>query len=149
MDAIAREASVAVGTLYHHFGTKEALLEATVLQGLQTLEAYVRTLTDMPEPWAAVELLIRYLADESYKDQAFGALISAQPALKTVTRATKRGLGPLMQQILDRAKAAGVLRADVMASDLPMLIAGVAQGEMPAATRERYLQIILNGLRTQ
>ncbi len=30
MDDIAREAGVAVGTLYHHFGTKDALLEGIV-----------------------------------------------------------------------------------------------------------------------
>jgi AcrR family transcriptional regulator len=147
MDAIAHEAGVGVGTLYNHFGNKEGLFEAVVLDGLQELEAYLQTLTTEPDPWAAVEKLVRFMAERRVQDRAFGALIASQPTLHTNTRATKRGLGPLIQQILERAKATGQLRATVTPGDIPLLLAGLAESDASPATFERYLSIILDGLR--
>jgi AcrR family transcriptional regulator len=147
MDAIARDAGVAVGTLYHHFGTKEALLEAIVLEALQELDAFLQTLLVEPDPWQAVEKLVRYLAERRIKDQSFGALIGSQPSIRAVTKTIKRGMGPVMEQILGRARAAGKLRAEVKAGDIPLLIAGLAESDATPATQERYLNIILNGLR--
>ncbi len=147
MDAIARDAGVAVGTLYHHFGTKEALLEAIVLEALQEFERYLHTLTEEPDPWIAIEKLVNYIAERQSKDQAFAALISAQPALHAVTRATKRSLGPLMHQILHRAQSANLLRSDVEPADLPRLLAGLAETDSTPASRQRYIAIVLNGLR--
>lgn len=149
MDAIAHEAGVGVGTLYNHFGNKEGLLEAVVLNGLQDLEAYIQTLLAEPDPWTAVEKLVRHMAERSLQDRAFGALIASQPTLHTTSRATKRGLGPLIQQILDRAKAAGQLQANINPGDIPLLLAGLAQSDASPATLDRYLTVILNGLRAQ
>jgi hypothetical protein len=61
--------------------------------------------------------------------------------------AIKRGLGPSIQAILDRGKAAGLVRPDVVAGDVPLLLAGLPESEAAAPIRQRYLAIILNGLR--
>ena len=148
MDQIAREAGVAVGTLYHHFGTKEALLEAVVAEGMQDFDDYIHHLLTQPDPWAGVEGLFRYLADHLVHNRAFTELISAQPELHASTVAIKRALGPLVEQILRRAQAAGQLRTDVVVADVPLLLAGLSAGQGTAESRERYLAIILNGLRT-
>jgi AcrR family transcriptional regulator len=148
MDQIAREAGVAVGTLYHHFGTKEALLEAVVAEGIQDFDDYVHGLLAEPDPWAGVEGLFRHLADHLVHDRAFSELIGAQPALRASTTAIKQAMGPLVQQILTRAQAAGQLRADVVVADVPLLLAGLSAGQGTPASRERYLDIVLSGLRT-
>lgn len=147
MDAIAREAGVAVGTLYHHFGTKDALLEAVVLDSLKDIAEALRRLMDEPDPWAAVEELVRYLAERQRRDRAFSSLIRAQPDLQALTRANKRELGPLIQTLLDRAKAAGQLRPDVTAADIPLLLSGLADKDVSAAAYQRYVEIVLAGLR--
>lgn len=148
MDDIARDAGVAVGTLYHHFGNKDALLEAVVRASLQEVAAYLQTLLSEPDPWTAVERLLHYFAERQVQDRAFKDLIGAQPTLRASTTATKRELGPLMHQILGRAQVAGQLRADVVAGDIPLLLAGLAESEQAPAFHQRYLAIILNGLRT-
>lgn len=148
MDEIARDAGVAVGTLYHHFGAKDALFEAVVEQGLRELEEFVRGLLDEPDAWTAVERLVRYFAEKQVSDRAFSGLIAARPALRATTTATKRSFGPLMTQILDRAKKSGQMRADVAAGDIPLLLAGLGEGKLAAAGQERYVEIVLEGLRT-
>ncbi|MCX6046587.1 MAG: helix-turn-helix domain containing protein [Chloroflexi bacterium] len=149
MDAIAREAGVAVGTLYHHFGTKEALLEAVVVDGLEHLAAYMQALLAEPDPWTGVERLLQYMAERQMNDRAFGELIGAQPTLRATTTATKRSLGPLIQQILQRAQASGQLRMDVVVGDIPLLLAGLSERTMTPATCQRYLDIVLSGLRVK
>lgn len=59
----------------------------------------------------------------------------------------KRQLGPVIQAVLDRAKATGQLRPDVQATDLPLLLAGGAAEHLDEGVRERYLAIVLRGLR--
>lgn len=148
MDAIARDAGVAVGTLYHHFGTKDALLEAVVVAGLEELTVYIQTLLAEPDPWTGVERLLHFLAERQLNDRAFTELIGAQPTLRATTTAAKRSLGPSIQQLLDRAQAAGQLRPDVVASDVPLLLAGLSAREVAPAVLHRYLDIILCGLRS-
>lgn len=148
MDDIARDAGVAVGTLYHHFGNKDALLEAVVSDGLGNVALYLQTLLREAEPWEAVERLLYYMAERQIQDRAFKELIGAQPTLRTSTLAAKRALGSVIQQILERAQQAGELRADVVASDIPLLLAGLAERESTPAAYARYLDIILRGLRT-
>lgn len=147
MDAIANDAGVAVGTIYHRFGTKEALLEAVIQQGMQQVAEFVDSLHAEPDAWHAVERLVRYLAERQLGDRAFKDLVGAQPDIRASTTAAKRALGPAIRQVLDRAQAAGALRADVMAGDLPALLQGLPTGADADAARQRYIAIILSGLR--
>jgi hypothetical protein len=74
-------------------------------------------------------------------------LIGAQPALAAAAAAAKRELSSTMQQVLARAQATGQLRNDVVAGDVPLLLAGLSERELASADRLRYLEIVLDGLR--
>lgn len=147
MDGIAREAGVAVGTLYHHFGTKEQLFQLVVDEGLAQVAAQINHFLAEPDPWSGVERLVRFLAEKQWNNEAFSALVNGNPALRAYTTTMKRQLGPVIQQVLDRAKAANQLRPDVVAADIPRLLAGGAGDQLDDAVRERYLAIVLGGLR--
>ncbi len=147
MEGIAQEAGVAVGTLYHHFGTKEGLFQTVVEEGLAQVAEQISGFLAEPDAWQGVERLVRFLAEKQWNNQAFGALIGNDPALRSYTTSMKRQLGPAMQQVLDRAKASNQLRADVVAADIPRLLAGGAAEHLDDSVRARYLAIVLNGLR--
>ena len=55
IDDIARDAGVAVGTIYHHFGNKDALLEAIVHDRFERMAEHIGTLLDDVDPWAGLE----------------------------------------------------------------------------------------------
>ena len=54
MDDVARRAKVGVGTVYRHFPTKEALLEALAREHFETLTRWAREAEAAPDPWAGV-----------------------------------------------------------------------------------------------
>jgi AcrR family transcriptional regulator len=150
IDDIAREAGVAVGTIYHHFGSKEALLEAIVHDRLQRMADYISSLHNEMDTWADVEQTLRYIAERQMQDRALKAVILSQPALREVSTAGMREvLIPAIRPVLERAQAAGQVRADVVAGDLPLLLAGLPGSAAEPAARQRYLEIILAGLRTR
>ena len=69
---------------------------------------------------------------------------SAQP-LRTALRAS-------ISELVARAQEAGAIRADIGPADVAMLFSGVAHatalaGDLQPALRERYVAIILDGLR--
>jgi AcrR family transcriptional regulator len=148
MDAIAADAGVAVGTLYRHFMTKEDLLDEVLQTGFQRLAEFIQNLLREPDAWSGVERLIRHLAERQVSDQAFKDLLAAQPSLRATAIALKRDLAPSIENIVSRAQASGQLRSDVVATDLPMLLAGLPTGPKEARTRQRYLMIMLKGLQS-
>lgn len=147
MDDIARDAEVAVGTIYHHFGPKEALLEAVIRDNFQQVIAYLRTLASEPDPWAAVVRMVEYYAAIQSSNRAFKALMGASPTLQASTAPIRQELAALVQQVIERAQASGCVRAGVVASDLPLLLSGLPESGSEPTACARYIAIILDGLR--
>jgi AcrR family transcriptional regulator len=145
IDDIARDAGVAAGTIYHHFGSKDGLLEAIIIDRFERMARRIGELLHDAGPGEGLEATLRYIAERQVNDRAWKDEILAQPGLRESTKTNMRAiLLPPLQQALDQAQAAGLVRGDVVAGDLPLLLAG-----LPAdpADRERYMQIILAGLR--
>ncbi|GCE29656.1 TetR family transcriptional regulator [Dictyobacter alpinus] len=147
VDDIARDAAVAVGTIYHHFGTKEGLLEAVVLDRFRETAEYIHTLLMDGDAWSGIERVLRYLAERQLTDRAFKEVVAAHQELRERVSLVMHEMTPLLQQLVDRAQAAKQLRADVMAEDLLLLVAILPGSEIDPAKRTRYLEIIIDGLR--
>jgi AcrR family transcriptional regulator len=151
VEAIAREAGLGMGTLYRHFARKDDLVRAIVLAaGEQTL-AGVREATLADDPWDALRAGLHVLARRFAEDQGLLDAVEAgggRPALLEVRGRLLDALGP----VLDRARAAGAVRADVDVTDVLPLASIVTR--VPASAREadpriweRYLAVVLDGLR--
>lgn len=152
MEEVAEKAGVAVGTLYRHFPNKEALLEALVAERLgQVVEVATDVLHRDVEPWEAFSRVMRSLTGIAYEDRAFAHVVPLLRAEGELGEA-KRTLGALLKELVYKAQEAGEMRPDVSAGDLPPLFMGMVlatpQGFSPAR-QERYVQIILDGLRHQ
>ncbi len=87
----------------------------------------------------------RQMRDHGLRELVHG---SAHGAAR-VERARSR-IGPVLHELVRRAQAAGELRTDVGAADMPMLqimLGGVADMAGPDAW-PRYFSLLLDGLRT-
>ena len=152
VDEIARKAGVGMGTLYRRFPTKEALLEAVVRDRLEALIAELEEAARAEDPWTAFAGVMEAIAERVGRDRAVYDLLQAEPALLSEVRDERRRLRAALRPALERAQAAGVVRADVVAADLPSLAAVAAR--LPAWRLERqpglwkrYLDVVLDGLR--
>jgi AcrR family transcriptional regulator len=124
LDDIAKAAGVGSGTLYRHFATRDALVLAVIEGRLESLTGLAAELADVDPPIAAVE---RWLA--AYIDQAgtfqglAGTLVGPQPDGASPSCHATRASGATL---IERAIAAGELRADTVAGDLLDLAAAIA-----------------------
>ena len=153
MEALARRAGVAVGTLYRHFPTKNDLVAAVVEESLARLaaltEAALRRVEGGAPPGEELVVLFRAVADEQPSDHAVkqaAAVLGVDVHLDSpvpgtaLARATDALTG-----LLDAAEAAGSVDRDVSVEDVAMLLAQVPDDPTGRA-RARYLDIVLAGL---
>jgi AcrR family transcriptional regulator len=155
MDEIARRAGVGVGTLYRHFPTKDALIGELVRIKLSDFAVRARAKFEEDErPWESFAELIREQAEIAARDAAQQRMIFAMTheALE-LARPTIAELTAANQALIDRAKAAGVIREDLVVDDIRVLMCGLgsimaadALGVMPYDWR-RHLEFVLAGMR--
>ncbi|WP_193337296.1 TetR/AcrR family transcriptional regulator [Devosia beringensis] len=146
LEEIARRAGVGIGTLYRNFPTREALIEAVYLDGIDELVRAADAVAGLP-PWEAFESwLWRYIDYAATKSVLISAINNESPALQSCRRAFYDAAQPLF----DRAIAAGQLRADASCQDIMRLISGVAGVTFSDADqRLRVLAMAIDGLRTR
>jgi AcrR family transcriptional regulator len=149
MNALASHAGVGVGTVYRHFPTLEILLESLAIGSFRKLVDQARAAADATDPAAAFEELLRGAQVCLLEDPALAIVLMA-PAF---TCADVLRLGSEFFEsvavVLERARGAGVLREDVTGDDLRRLMNGLQQAVRTGTSEaaERYLQILLRGLR--
>jgi hypothetical protein len=103
-----------------------------------------------PDPWAAFTDVIWKGATLHVKDRAYHQCMRAALELPEVREARDHTLDGF-QRLIERAQAAGAMRADVVAEDIPMLMAGVGLSRVagPGAAWERHLAVVIDGLRAE
>jgi AcrR family transcriptional regulator len=152
VDDIARAAKVGVGTVYRHFPTKEALLEAIAADHFDRLAASAREALEHPDAWEGFSAFLRKSGQVQAGDRALAEVMSAEPEVMCDAANRRPDLHDALADLVHRAQAAGVLRADLVPADVPMLICGVGRATLagskgPTMSPRRYLEIVLDGLR--
>jgi AcrR family transcriptional regulator len=151
MDSVARRAGVGVGTVYRHFATKEALIEALVQVRFEEMHDRVeQALERDDDAWAAIVELFEHAASLHARDRIFAEMNDPRQI---------PGVAPVLEELLAgwakliaRAKAQGTLRADFEADDIPCVMCGLANVVMSASSEthwRRYLSILIAGLRAE
>ncbi|GIG64074.1 TetR/AcrR family transcriptional regulator [Phytomonospora endophytica] len=157
MEEIARRAEVGVGTLYRHFGDREALLRAVVATAIDNLITLSRKETDHEsDPWGALCRFMRRCVE-----LRLGAPLSAlRPRLKDavmeipeVAHATSTMLD-MLDPLVAGAQARGDMRDDVGTGDVLGMLAMLVRHETEIAEDHkwvamRHLEIVLDGLRAR
>ena len=149
MEAIAKQAGVGIGTLYRHFPTRIALVEAVYVTDVDQLVETAERLVAASEPWPAVvgwlEAFVRYAQTKRTLLSELHEAFEKNPQLKSVSRGRIEGA---LRMVLDPARQAGVVRTDIDESDLMQLLSSICMSPTVTAPQsERLLVMIQDGLR--
>ncbi|HWI07827.1 MAG TPA: helix-turn-helix domain-containing protein [Solirubrobacteraceae bacterium] len=155
VDDIARRAGVGVGTVYRHFPTKEALVEALAEQHFGRLAGIAEAaLEEEGEAWQVFEGAIWSAARAAAGDIAWCEILGGRPGAQDAATPERRRLSAAIATLVERAQRGGVMRPDATVDDVRTIMCGF--GHVAAAQRagaemdwERYLQIALDGLRAR
>ncbi len=124
---VARKAGVGLGTLYRHFPTREALLEALLRASFDELTAKAGELETSSSPEDALVLWLRDVV--AYAHNYRGVVASMMAAIADTKSAlhascvTMRAAGT---RLLTRAQAEGMARTDIDGTDLFALAGALA-----------------------
>ena len=152
MEDIARSAGVGVGTVYRHFPNKEKLLDALIEDRFERLAERTAEALERDDPWEAWCEVMRWSAKLQADDRGLSELLASRPLVGEAA-ATKAGLVELSDKLMRKAKRAGKMRKDLMVEDIPTMICGLsavtgaADGSLSAMNWERFLEVMLDGMR--
>jgi AcrR family transcriptional regulator len=148
---IARAAGVGIGTLFRHFPTKEALLQAVLLARLRQLTDQAEQLSAADDPGAAFEAFFtQVIAEARSRLSQVEALSLAGIDLSVGAADVKADFNAALERLLRRAQAAGAVRADVGLAELLALIVGTSRavqfGGGDPQMEARTVRVVLDGL---
>jgi AcrR family transcriptional regulator len=151
MDDVARRADVGVGTVYRHFPTKDALLEALTQELFDVLAEHARGLLDHDDPWEAFQESLWFGAEKTAGDRAFTEIVAATAA--PIDCPGRDELLVTVGELMRRSIEAGKIRPDAVIDDIPLVMCGVGSASamphpVPDAWR-RHLGIVIDGLRAE
>ncbi|MEV0232905.1 TetR family transcriptional regulator [Nonomuraea sp. NPDC050786] len=148
---IARRAEVGLGTLYRHFPTREALLEALLRQGFDRLAGRAEALGESGSPY---EALVEFLRDliggaGAYRGLA-GSMMATISDEQSPLHASCMAMRSAAGRLLERAQAEGRIRADIDGTDLFALANALSwitdQAPSLGSRRDHLFGLVMDGL---
>jgi len=151
LEEIARRAGVGIGTLYRHFPSREAVVEAVYRHEVEQLAQAVPQLLKSSPPGEALHkwmhLFIDYIATKRLIAPSLAVASGAASALRAnstelITRA--------VATLVTCAAESGAVRKDISPSDLLRAMIGVSYGnpdEAWEASARRLIDLLMDGLR--
>ncbi len=151
LDDIAKDAGVGPGTLYRHFPTRDALIEAVYRTEVEKLAAAERKFADTMPPIEALRawmlLFIDYIAAKHIIAPALNTFVGGPSKLYEGSRAQIEGA---INALVERAIASGDIRRDLEPFDLLRALIGVsnvALGPDWQQSARRLVDILITGSR--
>jgi AcrR family transcriptional regulator len=151
LDDVARQAGIGAGTLYRHFPTRDALLEAVYRSEVEKLAGAEREFTQQMAPIEALRawmlLFVDYIAAKQIIAPALNTMVGGPSKLFDATGAQIKGA---IHALVARAIASGDIRADLDPLDLLRALVGVsnvASGPGWAQSARRLVEILILGSR--
>lgn len=149
LEAIARSAGVGIGTLYRHFPTREALVEAVYRAELAEVSAAAPRLLERHPPAVALrQWFVRYaefVAAKRGMAESLRAMIETGAVQAAETRANITGA---VATLLRAGAADGSLRADVQPEDVVSSMVGIVLASTSAAQAHRMFDLLVDGIVT-
>jgi AcrR family transcriptional regulator len=151
LDDVAKAAGVGAGTLYRHFPTRDALLEAVYRTEVEKLAAAQQNFSATMPPVDALRawmlLFIDYIATKQIIAPALNTLVGGPSKLFEATRAHVQGA---IDTLVKRAVRSGDIRQDLEPFDLLRALVGVSNvASTPdwQQSAKRLVDILITGSR--
>ncbi|WP_395103683.1 TetR/AcrR family transcriptional regulator [Actinomadura sp. SCN-SB] len=148
LEDIARRAGVGIGTLYRHFPSRDALLEALLRERFDTLAAQAR------EAPATRDALLSWTRTLTESSTAYRGLVTAFLTTlrdeSSALYASCKAMNAAASDLLARTQKAGEIRPDLEPSEFLTLTYGIAWADEQVAApprRDRLLALLFDGLR--
>ena len=151
LDEIAKQAGVGAGTLYRHFPTRDALIEAVYRTEVEKLAAAARGFAATMPPIEALRawmlLFVDYIAAKHIIAPALNSVAGGPSRLYEGSRSLVQ---EAIEELVKRAKKSGQMRREIDASDLLRAVIGVSYvgsgGDWQQGAR-RLVDILIAGSR--
>ena len=151
LETVACEAGVGVGTLYRHFPTRDALVEAVYLAELDRLhEGAPELLAEYPPEEALARWMDRFVEYAAAKRGMSEALQSVIASGGNPYSQSRAKIVEALTMLLEAARADGAVRADVDAEDVLLAMGGIWTVPVEPGWEERarrLLGLVTDGLR--
>lgn len=151
-EEVAREAGVGIGTVFRHFPTKEALLDALLVRRVTQVAEHAEVLAGGEDAASALQALVGEVLRQAAQKGVYAQALSdaGRPHSPELVQAQRRAVAAL-DALLRRAQEMREIRADVRTEDFIALATGLAQAAQNAGwgaeVRERTLRVLFDGLR--
>ncbi|WUH99724.1 TetR/AcrR family transcriptional regulator [Spirillospora sp. NBC_00431] len=150
-EEVARLAGVGIATVFRHFPTKRALLEAVLVKHFDGLFQKARSLAESDDPGRAFfDLFERLVDDAAGKLAIVEAFTDAGGDAGGRAAQGPRDLREAVGVLLARAQGAGAVRADAGLDEVYALLVGVSRAaahlHLDEPVRARALGIVFDGL---
>jgi AcrR family transcriptional regulator len=122
LEGIAREAGVAIGTLYRHFPTRLELLLAALEPRLTELLDESERAMAIDDPWTAFASYLENLFRLQAGDRGLNDFLSRRFPGSVATEHLHDRICEHIDEVLIRAQDAGVVRPDITRGDIVTLI---------------------------
>jgi len=154
LERIARDAGVAIGTLYRHFPTRLDLLIAAFEPRLQEFLDGANNALEMNDPWEGFVYYLENLFRVQAGDRGFNDFLSRRFPGSADSERIHDQMCRQIEDVLTRAQKAGEVRPDITQADIVNLI--WSNGRMIDATSttapnawRRQLYLMLDAYRAE
>lgn len=146
MPEVARAAGVGVGTLYRHFPAKEDLVRALIQDKVQAVAEALRQALTREDPWESVEWLVTHNAAQMAGSRGLRdamGIVDFGDENPWNSDEVRRCAGA----VLDRARDASAIRADLTVDDWQALMCGMSAAIATGADPARHAGFVLAAVR--
>jgi AcrR family transcriptional regulator len=151
LEKIAKEAGVGIGTLYRHYPTRDALIEAVYRHNVDLLcDAACELTAQLPPDEALSQWMQRWVSYVAMKKGLATYLKSVVAADSDLFVSTHAKVQQTIQSLLNAAAEAGTIRPDVDGMHLLKALSGVCLMAEPGSDPDQGLAIaalLMDGMR--
>jgi AcrR family transcriptional regulator len=152
LDDVAHQAGLGVGTVYRRFRARDELVDALFEEQIRAIVGLADEALAAEDPWEGLVHFIERVAALQAADRGLKEVLLGDTRGRDRIALMREQMRPRGEELVRRAQAAGKLRADFAASDLPLMqlmlgtVAEVVTPERKDLWR-RFLWLMLDGMR--